>query len=54
MHINHSINDFLVEPDDYVSMTLIAINLIQNGNLDVARQYLDRAFEINPAYPNIY
>ena len=35
-------------------MTLIAINLIQNGNLDVARQYLDRTFEINPAYPNIY
>jgi Flp pilus assembly protein TadD len=42
------------KPDDYVSMTLIAINLIQNGNPDVARQYLDRAFAVNPAYPNIY
>lgn len=42
------------KPDDYVSMTLIAINLIQNGNPDAARQYLDRAFAVNPAYPNIY
>ncbi len=42
------------KPDDYVSMTLIAVNLIQNGNPDAARQYLDRAFEVNPAYPNIY
>ena len=42
------------KPDDYVSMTLIAINLIQNGSPDAARQYLDRAFEINPAYPNMY
>ncbi len=42
------------KPDDYVSMTLIAINLIQNGNPDAARQYLDRAFAVNPAYPNMY
>ena len=54
MHIIHPINDFLFEPDDYVTMTLIAINLIQNGKADTARQYLDRAFDVNPAYPNIY
>ena len=42
------------KPDDYVAMTLIAINLIQNGNPDAARQYLDKAFTVNPAYPNIY
>ena len=54
MHIIHSINDVFVEPDDYASMTLIAVNLIQNGKADAARQYLDRAFEVNPAYPNIY
>jgi len=42
------------KPDDYVSLTLIAINLIRNGKSETARQYLDKAFEINPAYPNIY
>jgi hypothetical protein len=42
------------KPDDYVAMTLIAINLIQNENLDAARQYLDKAFAVNPGYPNIY
>jgi len=42
------------KPDDYGSMTLIAINLIQTGSLDAARQYLDRAFAVNPACPNMY
>ena len=42
------------KPDNYVTLTLVAINLIQNGKPEVARQYLDRAFEINPAYPNMY
>ena len=44
MHIIHPINDFLDE----------AINLIQNGKPEAARQYIDKAFEINPADPNIY
>ncbi|MEI7749112.1 MAG: hypothetical protein WCI81_08560, partial [Chlorobiaceae bacterium] len=44
MHIIQPINE----------ITLIAINLIQNGKLDAARQYLDKAFELNPAYPNMY
>ncbi|MEI6652743.1 MAG: hypothetical protein WCL42_09245 [Chlorobiaceae bacterium] len=44
MHIIQPINE----------ITLIAINLIQNGNPDAARQHLDKAFELNPAYPNTY
>ena len=42
------------KPEDYASLTFIAINLIQFGKNETARQYLDKAFEINPAYPNIY
>ena len=42
------------KPDDYVTLTLIALNLIPNGRPEAAREYLDKAFEINPAYPNIY
>jgi len=42
------------KPDDYVTLTLIALNLIQNGRAEAARTYLDKAFEIKPAYPNMY
>jgi len=42
------------KPDDYASLTIIALNLIPNGRPEAARQYLDKAFEINPAYPNMY
>ncbi len=42
------------KPDDYISLTQIAINQIQKGSPDAARQYLDSAFALNPAYPNIY
>ena len=40
--------------DDVAVLTRIGLNLIQYGWDDVARHYLDRAFEINPAYPNMY
>ncbi len=40
--------------DDVAVLTRIGLNLIQYGWDDVARHYLDRAFDINPAYPNMY
>ena len=53
--IVHDIIDITIEGDLIEKhLTLIAINLIQNGNPDAARQYLDQAFAVNPAYPNIY
>jgi len=53
--IGHGIIDITIEGDlNEKHLTLIAINLIQNGKADAARQYLDQAFALNPAYPNIY
>ena len=42
------------KPNDYASLTIIALNLIPNGRPEKAREYLDKAFEINPGYPNMY
>ena len=44
----------LLKPNDYASLTIIALNLIPNGRPEKAREYLDKAFEINPGYPNMY
>ena len=55
MTIGHGIIAITIEGDLHEKhLTLIAINLIQNGKADAARQYLDQAFALNPAYPNIY
>ena len=42
------------KPDDYVVLTLIGITLIRNGSSEKARKYLDKAFLLNPAYPNMH
>lgn len=44
----------LVNPTDYIVVTNIGANLMQQGNFEEAKQYFSKAMDINKDYPNIY
>lgn len=42
------------QPDDYVALTLIGINLFQSGKTDEALEYLNKSLKLNRDYPNTH
>jgi tetratricopeptide (TPR) repeat protein len=44
----------IVNPNDYITINNISINLMQHGNLVEAKKYLNEGIRINEHYPNTY
>jgi tetratricopeptide (TPR) repeat protein len=44
----------VANPDDYITLTNIGVNLMQQGNLVEAKRYLEKSLKINDKYPNTY